>query len=141
MPVFPSKEWCEEAIRALNADPEVLEAGAGWEGDFGAIIEPEPDTLPREFCVHVIPMNGRIVKFKVVTDRDDFDEIEPAYLVRARYSVWKGLIQGRADPLEAVMKGKISVKGNLQPLLERLRYSGIAKRVLSALETKFAEEE
>jgi putative sterol carrier protein len=141
MPIFPSKEWCEAAIRVLNADPEVHEAGAGWEGDFGAIVEPEPNRFPRAFCVHVVPRNGRIEKFEVLADRDDLDEIEPAYLVRARYSVWKELIQGTADPLDAVMKRQIDVRGNLQPLLERLKYMGIAKRVLAGLETKFAEEE
>src|SRR5215211_2745010 len=133
MPIFPSKEWCEEAIRVLNADPEVVEAGAGWEGDFGAIVEPEPDNLRRAFCVHVVPRNGRIEKFNVLVDQDDLDDIEPAYVVRARYSIWKGLIQGTADPMEVLMKGQIDVRGNLQPLLERLRYRGIAKRVLAGL--------
>jgi putative sterol carrier protein len=141
MPIFPSKEWCEEAIRVLNSDPEVRQAGAGWVGDFGAIVEPERDKFPRAFCVHVVPRNGQIEKFEVLADEDDLDEIEPAYLVRAPYSVWKGLIRGTADPVEALMKGRIDLRGDLQPLLERLRYKGIATRVLASFETTFAEEE
>ena len=38
MLVFPSREWCEEAIRLVNSDPEVAQVGSGWEGDFGAVI-------------------------------------------------------------------------------------------------------
>lgn len=140
MPVFPSKEWCEEAVRLLNEDPEAPEAGEGWEADFGAIVEPEPGALSRAFCVHVVPRNGRIEKFQVLADADDFDEIAPAYLARAPYSVWKQIIDGSIDPMEAVLKRRISLSGDLQPILERLRYKGIAQRVLSSLETKFIDE-
>ena len=140
MPLFPSKEWCEEAIRLVNADPEVPEAGAGWQGDFGAIVEPEAGKLTRPFCVHVTPRNGRIEQFKVVPDPDDFDEIEPAYLARAPYSVWKQMIRGELDPMEALMKRRIALRGDVQPLLERVRYAGIGLRVLAGLETKFVDE-
>jgi putative sterol carrier protein len=140
MPPFPSKAWCEEAIRLLNADPEVPDAGAGWEGDFGAIVEAEPGRLARPFCVHVTPRNGRIERFEVVPDADDFDEIEPAYLARAPYSVWKQMIRGELEPMEALLKRRIAVRGDLQPLIERIRYSGIAERVLARLDTKFVDE-
>jgi putative sterol carrier protein len=140
MPVFPSKEWCEQAIRLVNTDPEAPGAGAGWEGDFGAIVEAEPGKLACAFCVHVTPRNGRIEQFRVLPDADDFDEIAPAYLARAPYSVWKQMIRGEIDPMEALLKRRIAVLGDLQPLLERVRYAGIAQRVLAGLETKFVDE-
>lgn len=140
MPVFPSKEWCEEAIRLVNADPEASEAGAGWVGDFGAIVEAEAGKLAQPFCVHVTPRNGRIEKFHVVPDPDDFDEIEPAYLARAPYSVWKQMICGELDPMDALLKRRVALKGDAQPLLERVRYAGIGQRVLARMETKFVDE-
>jgi hypothetical protein len=140
MPVFPSKEWCEEAIRLANADPEVALAGAGWDGDFGAIIEAEPGRLARHFVAHVVPKEGRIVRFRVLDDPDDLDELEPAYLARAPYSVWKGLLLGHLDPVEAVLKRRIAMQGDLQPLIERMRYKGIAERIFAQLETQFLDE-
>ena len=140
MPIFPYKEWCEEAIRLVNADTEVEQAGVGWQGDFGAVIDPEPGKLAKPFTVHVVPKGGRIEKFKVLPDPDDLEEIEPAYLARAPYSVWKGLILGTVDPVEAVLKKRIEVKGDLQPLIERLKYKGIADRVMGSLQTKFVDE-
>lgn len=140
MPTFPSKEWCEEAIRLVNGDPEAAQAGAGWEGDFGAVIDAEPGKLSKPFVVYVVPRDGRIEKFKVLGDPDDLEEIEPAYLARAPFSVWKGLIQGTVDPVEAVLKKRINVKGDLQPLIERLKYKGIADRVMGTLTTRFADE-
>lgn len=139
MPVFPSKEWAEEAIRLVNADPESAQAGKGWEGDFGAVVLAEPGKLAKTFVAHLVPKDGRIERFKVLADPDDLDEIEPTYVAKAPYSVWKGLIQGTVDPVEAVLRGKINVKGDLQPLIERLKYKGIADRLMSQLQTTFAD--
>lgn len=140
MPTFPSKEWCEEAIRLVNADPECVEAGRGWEADFGAVVLSEPGKLSRHFVVHLVPKEGRIAKWKVLMDPDDLEEIEPAYLARAPFSVWKGLIDGTLDPVEAVLKRRIDVKGDLQPLIERLKFKGIADRVMAQIQTQFADD-
>lgn len=140
MAIFPSKEWAEQAVRLLNEDPECAQAGKGWVGDLGAVVLPEPGKLAKPFTAYLVPKDGRIEKLKVLADPDDLDEFEPAYLARATYSVWKALIQGTLDPVEAVLKRKIDVQGDLQPLMERLRYKGIADRVMAQLQTTFADE-
>ncbi len=140
MPVFPSKEWCQAAVDATNADPESALAGDGWKGDFGAIIEAEAGKLAKPFAVHAVPKNGRIEKWSVLRDPDELDEIEPVYLARAPYSVWKGLLRGTLDPIEAVLKRQINLKGDLQPLIERMKYKGIADRVLAQVPTEFIDE-
>lgn len=140
MPKFPSKEWCEEAVRLTNADHESVAAGKGWMGDFGAVVDPEPGMLAKAFVIHITPKNGRLEKLRVLDDPDDLDEFDPAYVARAPYSVWKELLKGSLDPVEAVLKRRISVKGDLQPLIERMRYKGIADRVFAQLKTEFIDE-
>ncbi len=140
MPVFPSKEWCEEVTRLANADPESAAAGQGWEGDFGAIIEAEQGKLASPFAVHWIPKNGRISQMRVLGDPDELEEIEPSYLARAPYSIWKGIIQGKLDPMEQLVKRRLTITGDAQPLIERIRYKGIGARILSKLSTEFADE-
>jgi putative sterol carrier protein len=138
---FPSKEWCDRMVQLANADPEASAAGEGWKGDFGAVVEPEPGKLDAPFAIHCVPKNGRIAELRVLADPDELEEIEPAYLARAPYSVWKGLIRGTLDPVEAVLRKRIQMTGDLQPILERMRYKGIADRVLGQLHTEFADEE
>ena len=139
--MFPSREWAEAAIAWLNADAETEEAGEGWEGDFGLVIDAEPGKLPRTFVAHIVPAGGRVKRFRVLADPDDLEEIEPAYVARAPYSVWKALLQGTLDPVEAVLRRRISVQGDVQPLIERARYKGIADRLLAKLETVYADEQ
>ena len=75
----------------MNQDPESAQAGAGWTGDFGIVIEAEPGKLAKPFTVHVVPKNGRLEKISVLRDPDELEEFEPAYLAKAPYSIWKGL--------------------------------------------------
>jgi putative sterol carrier protein len=138
---FPSKEWCEEAVRLLNDDPERSLAAQGWQGDIGVIVDAEPGKLARAFVVHVVPRDARIEKLRVLDDPDDLDELEPAYLARAPYTVWKQLLQGSLDPVEAVLRRRIAVKGDLQQVIERLRFKGIADRLLADLKTEFVDEQ
>jgi putative sterol carrier protein len=139
--IFPSKAWVDEAVRLTNSDPESAAAGRGWVGDFGAVIQAEKGKLERTFTVHVKPNRlGHIERVEVLDDPDDLDDIEPAYLARAPYSVWKALLQGTLDPVEAVLKRRIEVQGDLQPLMERMKYKGIADRVFAQLKTEFVDE-
>lgn len=138
---FPSKEWCEQAVRLVNEDPERSLAAQGWQGEIGIIVDAEPGKLSRAFVVHVVPRDSRIEKLRVLDDPDDLDEYDPAYLARAPYTVWKQLLQGSLDPVEAVLRRRIAVKGDLQQLIERLRFKGIADRVFAQLKTEFIDEQ
>lgn len=139
MPVFPSREWCEQAIALVNADPESVEASRGWQGDFGVVIDAE-GALRKPFVAYAEPRDGKIQKFKLLADPDDLDELEPSYLARAPYSVWKGLLTGAVDPVEAVLKRRIQLQGNVQQIMERMKYKGIAERLREKLETRFMDE-
>ena len=140
MATFPSKEWCEEAVRLVNEDPERSLAARGWKGDVGVVVDAEPGQLARPFVVHVRTRDMHVEPPRVLEDPDDLDELEPAYLARAPYSVWKQLLLGSLDPVEAVLRRRIAVKGDLQQLIDRLRFKGLADRVLAGLQTEYADE-
>jgi putative sterol carrier protein len=140
MPDFPSKAWCEEALRLLEADHEAVRAGLGWEADIGVVVEAEPGKLDRSFVVYLRPVNGRIEQWKVLVDADDLDELDPVYRIQAPYTVWKGILLGTVDPIEAVLRRRVQVQGDLQPLVERMQHKGLAERVLEQIETRFVDE-
>jgi|SRR6218665_1589979 len=140
MATFPSKEWCEEAVRLVNEDPERSLAARGWRGDIGVVVDAEPGQLARPFVVYVVTRDCLIETPRLLEEPDDLDEFDPAYLARAPYSVWKQLLQGSLDPVEAVLRRRIAVKGDLQQLIERLRFKGLADRVLAGLKTEYLDE-
>ncbi|MFN7132542.1 MAG: SCP2 sterol-binding domain-containing protein [Myxococcales bacterium] len=140
MPVFPTKEWCEAAIAAANADPDSARAGQGWVGDLAAVVLAEPPALEEAVALYVEPVDGRFTNFRMLDDVDEIDELEPAYVAKAPYSVWKGLILGTLDPIEAVLMRKIELQGDVQQVIERAKYKDLAHRILSKVETIFPDE-
>jgi hypothetical protein len=140
MPLFPSRAWAEQAMALVNADPEAVAAGRGWTGDFGIVIEAEPGRLASPFVAWVRPREGRIAELRILVDPDDLDELEPAYRIAAPFSIWKALLRGTLDPVEALTGRRIRVEGDVQPILERMRYKDIATRTLARVETRFADE-
>ena len=128
-------------MKLANEDPEAQRAGEGWEGDLGAVVEAEPGKLAAPFAIYCVPHQGRFTQLKILADPDELDELEPAYLARAPYSVWKGLIRGTLDPVEAILKRRIQMQGDLQPVIERMKYKGIAERILAQMQTQFIDEE
>jgi SCP-2 sterol transfer family len=140
MPVFPSRAWAEQAMALVNADPEAVAAGRDWKGDFGIVIESEPGRLAEPFVAWVRPENGQIAELRVLVDPDDLDELAPTYRIAAPFSVWKALLQGTLDSVQALAKRRLRVEGDVEPLVKRMRYKDIATRTLAGIETRFADE-
>lgn len=140
MPDFPSRAWCEEALRLLETDPETVRAGQGWTADIGVVVAAEPGKLDKPFVVYFRPVEGRIEQWKILVDADDLDEFDPAYRIQAPYSVWKGLLLGTVDPVEAVLRRQVQVEGEIQPLVERIQHKKLAERVLERIETRFVDD-
>jgi hypothetical protein len=140
MPVFPSRAWAEQAMALVNADPEAVAAGRDWKGDFGIVIEAELGRLAEPFVAWVRPENGQIAELRVLVDPDDLDELAPTYRIAAPFSVWKALLRGTLDPVQALARRRLRVEGDVEPLVKRMRYKDIATRTLAGIETRFADE-
>ena len=78
---------------------------------------------------------GRIARWRVLADEDEVLELEPAYVVRAPYRVVRALLGG-GDPVQAVLSGRVTVAGDLEALLRRVRYREVVDVALAAVATE-----
>jgi putative sterol carrier protein len=138
VPIFPSEAWCRAAIALMEADPELPAASAGWKGDFCLVVLPDAH-LREPFAIHLRPSGKRIGEFRVLDDVEEAEELGAAYVARAPHAVWKGLLLGTIDPVEALLRRQVQVQGDVQPLIERARFKGIIDRVLAQLDTQFLD--
>ena len=69
--------------------------------------------------------------------QDEILELEPSYVVRARYGLVRSILGGRVDPVQAALSGRVSVSGDLEALVRRAQYRRVVDAALAAVETEF----
>jgi hypothetical protein len=136
---FPSAEWVAAAVAAVNRHPDLPGALRGLGADLAAVVEAEPPAVAVDVGVYGRHNAGRLVGVRVLEDLDEIWELEPAYVVRAPYRVWKALLRGE-DPVRAVMSGRVRVQGDLEALVRRAHYRYVFDAALAAVETTFVDE-
>jgi hypothetical protein len=137
--LFPSKEWLAALVGAVNRHPDLPKALAGLPQDLAAVIEAEPPALGAPFAAYGTQQAGRIASWRVLVDQDEILELEPAYVIRAPYRVWKDLLRG-GDPFKAALSGRVKVQGDLQALVRRSGYRHVIDEALRGVATRFADE-
>jgi putative sterol carrier protein len=86
-------------------------------------------------AVYAEQERGRVARARVLADEDDVLELEPAYVVRAPYRVWRALLEG-GDPVRAALSGQVRVEGDLEALVRRARYRYVVDAALAAVATE-----
>jgi len=116
---FPSEVWLEEYVKKINANPEYAKAAANWEGDFLYVIEPDV-TEPEQFRAQKIITyydlwHGKCRKAFLVTPESRMPDAE--FVVQGKYSIWVKVLQGKLDPIKALLSRQLKLKGNIAKAL------------------------
>jgi hypothetical protein len=133
---FASREWVEALVEVLNRQAELPRALAGLGEDGALVVERDGPSWPRDVAVWGRHAAGRVAEWRLLADPDDLLELEPAYLLRARYRVWRSLLEGE-DPVRAALSGQVRVQGDLEALVRRAEYRRVVDAALAAVPTEF----
>ena len=136
--IFLSRAWLEAVVAAANQQPDLPLALRGVGDDLAAVVEAEPPVLRQPVAVYGRQVAGRIAGVRVLADLDEIWELEPAYVVRAPYRVWKSLLLG-GDAVQAALSGRVKVQGDLQALVRRAGYRYVVDAALKNVPTEFEE--
>lgn len=121
---FPDEAWCHKAIALFNDDADAAAACKGWSGDFGLVVDRPAGSLGIYLGE---PEGGRIPPPQFVTVAE-LESRQPSYFTRAAEADWLALIDGSLDLIAAIVQKKLVAKGDLTPVLMRLKYRGLADR-------------
>lgn len=137
---FASPEWLTAVVHEVNRHPDLGRAIAGLGADLAAVVERERPHFPAGLAAWGRHAGGRIVEWRILEDEDDVLELDPAYVVRAPLALWKELLRGEADPVQAALSGRVKVKGDLESLVRRAGYRTIVDEALRKVTTEFPDE-
>jgi putative sterol carrier protein len=135
---FATDEWLQAYKDAINASSELAEAASDWERDITLVVEAQPDKgVPIDLWGLFEVEHGRCKAATAVTPEVG-DRAE--YVIRAPYSRWREIIEGKLDPTRALLQGKLQVKGDLKALTQEVEATRALVRAAASVPTKFPDD-
>jgi putative sterol carrier protein len=121
---FPSDEWIKALSQQLNDSASYERSAKNWEGDFIFISEPDA-TYDSEAYLFLGLYHGKSPDAAMLASED---EREAQFIIRAPFSAWRQVIEGKLDPIQGMMMRKLKLTGDMKMIL---RYVAAAKEIVS----------
>jgi putative sterol carrier protein len=121
---FPSDEWIKALREKLNASESYQRSAKDWDGDFIFVVEGD-DAFPEEAYLHLQLYHGSSAGAAMV-DPSQLPETE--YTIKAPFSTWKKVIDGKLDPIQGMMTGQLKLDGDLMKIM---RYPKAAQEIVA----------
>jgi putative sterol carrier protein len=139
MPLFPSEEWVEAWLARANGSAEFAQAGSGWDGAVGLIIEADPQRgVAQTLFMRLEGRDGEWTGYSLGTDRARLGVT--VFVLRAPYLRWKELIEQELQPVWALLQGKVRIEGHLPVIVRWMAAIIVLARLAGELETEFVDE-
>ena len=137
MASFPSDEWLKLYRDLINGSQEYREASQDWEGDIAFVMEAEPDRgVPDDLVAWLDLWHGECRGARMITA----DEGErAAYGIRAPYSRWREVLEGRLEPVKAMVQGKLKLRGDLAEIVRHVRAAKELVNLTTRVPTDFLD--
>ena len=116
MAKFPSVDWVNALNDKLNTDQQYARIAKNWEGDMVFIVDPGgPLSEGIEFYLDL--WHGKCRQAIVI---DGSQLYKPALTLKSPYPNFLKVILGEWEPMQALLTGKLSVKGSMVLLMKNI---------------------
>ena len=122
-----SEAWAQEWCRVLSGRPGYREAAADWEGSVCLIMTRDSSATSERRAVFVDLWHGECREARAATETD---QEQARFVLAARASTWRDVLNGRLAPLMAMMSGKLRLtRGSMANLIP---FAGAARELMLA---------
>jgi putative sterol carrier protein len=123
---FQSEEWIKAFQSEMNTSEVYVKAGQGFVGDWVFVVEPDK-AYPETVYFFMSLNNGKCTDAAMMASEN---ERAAQYYIRAPYSIWRRVIEGKLDPIQGLMTRKLKLKGDLMKVM---RYPKAAKEMMECV--------
>jgi putative sterol carrier protein len=132
---FPSDEWCEEFARQINTSKVYEKAAKTWEGDLMIIVEADK-VSSENYYIFLGLYHGKCTELSMIAS-EKAREVE--YIIRGSYTTFRKCMEGKTNPVAAMMKRKIKLEGNLLNIARYPKAGLELINILSRVDTEFGD--
>jgi putative sterol carrier protein len=108
--IFPSAEWLQALENKLNGDVHYNQIARNWEGDLIFDLQPQGN-LKQPLCMYLDLWHGKCRKVEYAVDVAA--RAAPTFILRSPYQNFTAILQGKLDPMTAMLTSKLKVEGSL----------------------------
>jgi putative sterol carrier protein len=132
---FGTEEWVEQFVTTLNGNEAYAEAAETWEGDFLFIVHSDPDAGFEEEAVMWLDLwHGKCREHALLPNRD---VKQTAFIYEGELANWKEIIEGRLDPIKALLTRKMKLTGDRAKVMRATRAAKELVRTAQMINTEF----
>lgn len=106
---FPDNKWLQSLTDKLNTDTQYAEIAKNWEGDMVFDIEID-DHYPQRRRLYLDLWHG---KCRQAYPLADDASVNPKFTLIAPYGNFIQVLQGKLDPMQAMITRRLRVQGNM----------------------------
>lgn len=126
---FPSQAWADAFKNEINGSGAYASAAKNWEGDFFFIIDGATQS-----GLYVDLWHGVCRGIDYVTD---FSGHTPEFKISGTYDKWQRVIEGKQDPVQALVTRTLKLDGNLVKIMKNVKAAQELVRCATKVETEF----
>lgn len=130
MTLFASEEWASALMESVNADEEMAKAGKGFDATIQFMIEGAGDRGNLPFWTHL--KDGRFLEVHANSQK------QCDYAVCGDYAVWKDIVEGRQEPLQAIAIKKLTFEGDMRTIMKYINAVNLLMENVQKVPTEFA---
>ncbi|MFX0167796.1 MAG: SCP2 sterol-binding domain-containing protein [Candidatus Hodarchaeota archaeon] len=132
---FGTSEWIGQFVTTLNNNEAYAEAAETWEGDFLFIVWQNKEAgLDEEIVMWMDLWHGKCRDHAMLTNRT---EKETAFIYEGELANWKEIIEGRLDPIKALLTRKMKLTGDRAKVMRATRAAKELVRTAQMIKTEF----
>jgi putative sterol carrier protein len=132
---FGTNEWIEQFVKTLNNNEAYAEAAETWEGDFLFIVWPDKEAgFDEEVVMWMDLWHGKCRDHALLPNRD---AKETAFIYEGELANWQEIIEGRLDPIKALLTRKMKLTGDRAKVMRATRAAKELVRTAQMIETEF----
>ncbi len=136
LPPF-TQAWADAFRAKVNGSEEYRQAAKRWGWPLALVLEPSPQygfPTPRAL---VLEFDGRGC---VRADSTDSDNVDAPFVIRGAYLAWKRIMRGELDPITAIVRRRLHLRGSLAKVLLHARAAKTLIACATTIPTQFPDE-
>ena len=133
-----TQPWADRFRAAVNASAEFRRVGSEWRWPVALVLDSAPALGYATAHAMLVELEGGECRRAELVDPTSLDA---PFVIGGPYEVWKEVVRGKLDPIAAIMRRQMRLKGSIATLVQHLATAKALVGCASAVPTRFPDEE